>query len=377
MSFFVRIIRLIGLIMLISNTLAPVANAAAPVAVEAPKGTAVGQQTLTATVRILPPFVEQKNGEFTGYSIDLWNAIAAKQNWKTEFKVAPNVKGQLDDVAAGVADVGVGAISITAQRALTFEFSQPIMNSGLQILVRSDRAPPESTALQGILQLLFSPAILVWIGIALLLSIIPAHVIWFFERNHNDGIVKNPAYFPGIFQALLWGLSSITGSADSMPRQWIARIFAFIWAFASIVFVAFYTAQLTASLTVQQFKAEIAGPQDLPGKKVGTVQASTSASYLTAAGAKVAAFPTIAAAFDALVNKQVDAVVYDAPVLQYMAARQGAGEVTTVGPVFHTEDYGLAFRDGSLLRKKVDSTLLQLREDGTYDRLNDEYFGKK
>ena len=141
--------------------------------------------------------------------------------------------------------------------------------------------------------------------------------------------------------------------------------------------MAFYTAQLTASLTVEQFKSEISGPQDLPGKKVGTIQASTSAAYLADAGAKVTAFPTITAAYEALVDSRLDAVVYDAPVLQYIDAHDGAGRTRTVGPVFHTEDYGLAFHEGSDLRRNVDATLLLLREDGTYDRLNEQYFGKK
>jgi polar amino acid transport system substrate-binding protein len=369
----IRILRLIGLLVLFSTSFGAVTAASAQAVAPEP----AGQRTLTASVRVLPPFVEEKNGKFTGFSIDLWNAIAEKQNWKTEFKLAPNVKGQLADVESRAADVGVGAVSITAERTTRFDFSQPIMNSGLQILVRGERARPESTALTSILKLLFSPAMLVWIGIAILLSVIPAHVIWFFERDHDNGIIQDRAYFPGIFQAMYWGLSSIMGAAESVPRQIYARLFALLWTFASIVFVAFYTAQLTASLTVAQFKSEISGPEDLPGKKVGTVQASTSAAYLETTGAKVAAYPTIKAAYDALVEKKVDAVVYDAPVLQYMATREGAGEVRTIGPIFHTEDYGLVFHDGSPLRKKVDGTLLLLREDGTYDRLNEMYFGKK
>ena len=115
----------------------------------------------------------------------------------------------------------------------------------------------------------------------------------------------------------------------------------------------------------------------MPGKKVGTVQSSTSAAYLENTGAKVSAYPTIDAAYDALMAKKVDALVYDAPVLQYMANRKGAGDVIAIGPIFHTEDYGFAFHEDSELRKKVNATLLLLREDGSYDRLNEQYFGKK
>lgn len=370
----IQFMRFFGLLVLFTSALGGASLAATQPA--SPQQTS-GQKTITASVRILPPFVEETNGKFSGYSIDLWNAIAAEQGWKTVFKVAPNVKSLLEEVDAKDADVGVGAISITAERASRFDFSQPIMNSGMQILVRGERSAPESTALSSILKLLFSPAMLVWIGIAILLSFIPAHIVWFLERNHDDSILKHKTYIPGIFEALYWGLSSILGSAEAVPRQLFARLFSLLWTFAGIVFVAFYTAQLTASLTVAQFKSEISGPADLPGKKVGTVQASTSATYLEGIGAKVTTYPTVTAAYQDLVAKKVDAVVYDAPVLQYIAAREGAGQVRTVGPIFHTEDYGLVFHDGSPYRKKVDSTLLLLRENGTYDRLNEQYFGKK
>lgn len=51
-----------------------------------------------------------------------------------------------------------------------------------------------------------------------------------------------------------------------MPRYWASRIVAVLWMFTSAVFVALYTAQLTASLAVQQFHSEINRPSDLPGK---------------------------------------------------------------------------------------------------------------
>ena len=39
-----------------------------------------------------------------------------------------------------------------------------------------------------------------------------------------------------------------------MPRHWMARIVAVLWMFTAVVFVAFYTTQLTASLTAQQIR---------------------------------------------------------------------------------------------------------------------------
>ena len=46
-----------------------------------------------------------------------------------------------------------------------------------------------------------------------------------------------------------------------------------------------------------------------------------------------------------------------------------------MGSVFLKESYGSLFPDQSPLRKRVDTALLQLRENGTYDRLVTTWFG--
>jgi polar amino acid transport system substrate-binding protein len=328
-------------------------------------------------VRVLPPFVVQQDGHLGGFSVDLWNAIAAKNHWTTHFDVVPNVDAQLAAVAGKKDDVAVGAVSITADRDLRYDFSQPILAGGLQILTRTQKAGPEATAFESLMHLLFSPSVLVWLGIAAVLTIVPAHIVWFLERRHPEGMIGSKSYFPGIFQAFFWGLGTLATQADSMPRHWGSRVVAILWMFTSVVFVAFYTATLTASLTVQSFRSAINGPDDLPGKAVATVAGTTSADYLRDSGVKATAYPNIDAAVKALTGKTADAVVYDAPVLQYMANADGSGNIGVVGPVFHAGDYGYALTNGSPLRKDVDAALLSLRESGDYDTISARWFGKK
>jgi ABC-type amino acid transport substrate-binding protein len=68
-------------------------------------------------------------------------------------------------------------------------------------------------------------------------------------------------------------------------------------------------------------------------------------------------------------------VVFDAPVLRYHVANDGAGLMELAGPIFQTEDYGIAFPNGSELRKQADSALLSMREDGTYELIKQKWFG--
>jgi polar amino acid transport system substrate-binding protein len=144
--------------------------------------------------------------------------------------------------------------------------------------------------------------------------------------------------------------------------------------FASVVFIAFFTAAVTSSLTLQQLRGDINGPQDLPGKRVGSVKASTSVEYLRQHNVDVAEFAKVEEAYEALREGQLDAVVYDAPVLLHYVSREGAGKVHTVGPIFRKENYGIAFPSNSPYRKPVNEALLKLKENGTYDQLYKRWF---
>jgi polar amino acid transport system substrate-binding protein len=65
-----------------------------------------------------------------------------------------------------------------------------------------------------LLCLLFSKTILVWLGIALLFILIPAHVVWLLERRHQDGIMSSANYFPCILHALYWAASTLATPAE-------------------------------------------------------------------------------------------------------------------------------------------------------------------
>ncbi|MCP3383103.1 transporter substrate-binding domain-containing protein [Bradyrhizobium sp. CCGUVB4N] len=332
---------------------------------------------LRVATRIVPPMVVEKNGTLTGFSIELWNSIGRQLNRETEYVVLPDVRELLDAVGHGQADLAIAAISITSEREDRFDFSQPIMNSGLQILVRGTAVNVEANPLRELAQLFFSRTLLVWLGIALLLILVPAHLMFLVERTHHSGIIPTRNYFPGIFHAMFWAAGTLATQADQMPRHWMARIVAVLWMFTGVVFVAFYTAQLTASLTVQQIKGPINGPQDLVGKTVGTTRGSTATAYLNEVKAQMVEFEKVDDLYNALLNHEIDAVVFDAPALLYYTTHDGRGSARTVGEVFHKEDYGIVFPTGSPLRKQVNEALLGLRENDRYQRIYEEWFGKR
>lgn len=325
--------------------------------------------------RVLPPMVVDRGGVMSGFSIDLWNEISDRLKLRTVYNPAPDVGALLAEVRAGKAELGVAAISITSARETEFEFSQPILNAGLQIMVRGAGKDGDSNPLKDVLSLLFSWTSLAWLGIAALLVLVPAHVVWLLERGHPGGIIPMREYIPGIFYALYWAAGTLATQSEAAPKHWMARVIAILWMFTGVVFVALYTAQLAAQLTVQQISGGINGPDDLAGKRVATTRGSTAANAVRALGGQVLEVGQISEAYQALDRKTVEAVVFDSPVLLYYAANEGKGKVTTVGAPFRKEDYGIVFPKGNMLRPQVNVALLRMREDGTYQRIYDKWFG--
>ncbi len=330
---------------------------------------------LRVATRAIAPFVEDNNGSLTGFSIELWDAL------KTELRVPadkptvyPSVPELLNAVKTGKADLGIAAVSITSEREKMLDFSVPMFDSGLQILIRSKGG---GNAAGSLFSILFSSSMLQLLGVIVLLVLIPAHIVWFVERQHSEGIIPTKKYFPGIFHAAWWSASTLATQADSMPRHAFARFIAVIWMFTGVVFVAYFTAQITTSMTVQQLQGSIKGPDDLPGKLVATTTGSTSAAYLRDHGVRVQDVKSIPEAYEALQKGDVDAVVFDAPVLLYYAAHDGQGKTQVVGDIFRKEKYGIVFPDKSPLRKRVNTALLTLTENGTYQKLYDKWFGGK
>lgn len=331
---------------------------------------AANQTTLQVATRVIPPFVIQQGTELSGFSIDLWRNLATEMGVKSEFQIYPNVTQLLAAVAAKKADLGIAAVSITAEREEEFDFSYPIFTGGLQIMVRDPR-------LGGVrinpLTRIFTNTFLKLLGLALLMVIVVSHTVWLFERHHKGSMVSK-TYFPGIFEAAWWAATTLANQADQMPRGLVTRVLALLWMFTSILFVAYFTAAFTTELTVQQLQGDIKNIGDLSGRTVATTTGSTASEFLHQRNIKPLEFPTIDQVYESLLTRRVDAVVFDSGVLSYYATHDGKNKVQMVGDILQPENYGVVLPSGSSLRKEVNVALLKLKENGTYQTLYNQFF---
>lgn len=334
---------------------------------------ATTQAEIIVATRILPPFVIESEEGFTGFSAELWQELAKRSGIAFKWKKVENVKAILAAVDTNEAQLGIAAISVTAAREQQFDFSQPMFEAGLQILVPA--GGDSGFSLSQLWGYFTQGAMPYLMGILGLLILIPGHIMWWAERKHTQHSFSR-SYFPGIFQAMAWALSAAAGQQNGDPKSGLGRVMSVVAIFISLLFLTYWQAELTSSFTVQQLQGDISGPNDLPGKKVGTTTGSTSAAFLTTKQAKVQEFGAIADAFAALEAGKLDAVVFDAPVLLYYAANAGRGKVRVVGSMFKRENYGILFPRGSSLRKPINEALLKMREDGTYDSLYATWFSQ-
>ena len=119
--------------------------------------------------------------------------------------------------------------------------------------------------------------------------------------------------------------------------------------------------------------SDIASPDDLAGKKIGTQRGTTGYIYCSDdfGDDNVVAYDDGLTAVQALNNGQVDAVVIDnAPAQEFIAANPGLKILDTS---YAEEDYAIGMAKGSSLEDAVNAALEELKADGTLQSIVDKY----
>lgn len=333
---------------------------------------ATAQETLKVATVERKPFSFKTESNWVGFTVDLLEEVGLRRGWTFEFVEHQDFDGMLNAVRTLQADFAAANISITSQREAEMDFSQPIFDAGLIVL----------TPLGGganIFSVLFSRDLLLWVGGAILLLLGAGVLISRFETKPSA--VKDDDYDDGkigsVGEGIWWAVNVVTqaGFEIPSPKTRGGRLLAFALILTGLFAVSAFVAQITASLTVSELSSQVDSYNDLHGKRVGTTTASTSAQFLDQVRIDYESFPNLDAMFGALEAGELDAVVHDAPILGYYASHEGKGRFELAGRIFRPEKYGVAMIAGHRAKEEFNQTLLQIREDGTYDDLVIRWFG--
>ena len=353
------------------RTADPAAVWLAPTSDDGPNG-----GTLSVAARALPPFVIYENGAYSGFEAELIRLLAAHLGMKTEIYAVDTVAKQIDDINRGIADIGLGGTAVTSHREQDVDFSLPVLDSGLGILAGADSSRGIGERIAAFFRAIASSDLPWLLGVFAAAVLISAHLVWLLERRHNPDFAV--PYRRGIWDSFYWSVvtMSTVGYGDKVARGNRGRVLALVWiALGTLVFASF-TAAIASSLAVSELRSEISGPADLAGRRVATVAHSAGESYLPSIGIGPVVVDDVDEAYQLLAAEEVEAVVFDAPVLRYYASHLGGGDVVTVGPDFRRVQYALMIdEDNAQLRERLNLALLELMETGIYDRLHDGWFG--
>ena len=330
---------------------------------------AADEPKLVVGTRVFAPFViKQPDGTYTGISMELWKQVAQKLDLKYEIKEASNVE-LLEPETHGV-DVVV-SLPITARNGSNMDLTHAFYSTGCAIATRT-----ESTgALGGILTKLASSTFLEWFGVFVAALVAVGIVVWLLARRKKDSEFAGPPA-RGISHGVLWAFESVAGKADAIARGRGGRLLALVWTFVCILIVSIVTAEITTALTVSQLSAKVSGLDDLPKVKVGAVKDSVGKKYLDDRKLRSITYPDLPSAVAALERGELDAVVNEAPLLQYAVNHSTVGGLTVLPGTFQNHGYGFGLaRVHHDLLAPMNVAILKTAEGDDWAQMLTQYLG--
>ncbi|MFN2114284.1 MAG: transporter substrate-binding domain-containing protein [Anaerolineae bacterium] len=326
--------------------------------------------TIKVVTHEIEPFVMiDDDGQLRGFSVDVWDEVAAATGVTYEWQVADTVGEQLEAIAEGDADVAIAAISVTSDREKLVDFSHAYFRSGLRVLTVASSARIAGP----LLDVLLSRRLLLAYAFLLLLLAAVGLAAWLVERDRNNMFPR--AVGPGVWDGIWWAAATMTtvGYGDRTMTGRAGRVLGLVWMFVGMFVFANLAAVIASELTVARQTTAVAGVHDLADARVATVTGTTSSDFLDEEGIDYVGAATIDDAVAMLADGEVDAVVFDGPVLQYRLSLHKSSRLELVGETFSREGYAIAVAPGSPLRHEINVTLLELRENGSLDRLLEKW----
>ncbi|XP_014387239.1 PREDICTED: glutamate receptor ionotropic, NMDA 2C [Myotis brandtii] len=334
-----------------------------------------------------------------GFCIDILKKLAKVVKFSYDLYLVTNGKhgkrvrgvwnGMIGEVYYKRADMAIGSLTINEERSEIVDFSVPFVETGISVMVaRSNGTVSPSAFLEP-----YSPS--VWVMMFVMCLTVVALTVFMFEyfspvsynRNLTSGKKSGgPSFTIGKSVWLLWALVFNNSVPIENPRGTTSKIMVLVWAFFAVIFLASYTANLAAFMIQEQYIDTVSGlsdkkfqrPQDqYPPFRFGTVPNGSTERNIRSnyrdMHTHMVKFNqrSVEDALTSLKMGKLDAFIYDAAVLNYMAGKDEGCKLVTIGSgkVFATTGYGIAMQKESHWKRAIDLALLQFLGDGETQKL--------
>ena len=318
------------------------------------------------------PFsMKDADGTWTGVSVDLWEDIARYSSLKVSYIEVKTVPDMLEQLASGSLDVGVGALTMDAEREEVIDFSYAFLSSGVGVAVSTAPASIWS-AVADVWTLGFFKAVG---GLAVLLCIVGV-IIWLAERKSNEQFGGN-SIFAGIANGFWWSAVTMTtvGYGDKAPVTPIGRALGVIWMFAGVITISGFTAAIAASFTTSSLNSKITTIADLPKARIVTLAGSSSEAILKLRNLEYETVEDLPTGLNALVRGKAEALIYDEPLLRYVLQESSYSNIALLGQSLANSEYAFGLRPGMEQREDINRALLALLNKKKWKLTKNVYLG--
>uniref|UniRef100_A0A673YSE2 Glutamate receptor n=1 Tax=Salmo trutta TaxID=8032 RepID=A0A673YSE2_SALTR len=330
--------------------------------------------------------------KIVGFTYDLYLVT----NGKHGKKIDGVWNGMIGEVVGQRADMAIGSLTINEERSEVVDFSVPFVETGISVMVsRSNGTVSPSAFLEP-----YSPA--VWVMMFVMCLTVVAVTVFIFEffspvgynRSLSSGKKAGGSTFTiGKSVWLLWAIVFNNSVPVENPRGTTSKIMVLIWAFFAVIFLASYTANLAAFMIQEEYIDTVSGLSDkkfqhpteqYPPLKFGTVPNGSTEKNIRSNYPGMHHYMVkynqrgVEDAINNLKTGSLDAFIYDAAVLNYMARKDEGCKVMTIGSgkVFATTGYGIALHKNSRWKRPLDLALLQLVGDDEIEMLERLWLSK-
>ena len=334
----------------------------------------VGQaskDTLVVAYAPAAPFIIQEDGLLEGINVWLWRQVANDLELEYELKQM-NFPDMLDALKRGDVDVSINPLTITGHRSKDMEFTHSFFAS------HSSVAVAQESSFQKLRQFIASFFKLNFLKGFLLLFIILLFfgtLAWFFERRGNPEFRKD---HKGVWDGLWWSAVTLTtvGYGDKSPRTRGGKIAAMGLMLSGLLFVSGLTASIASSLTVDQLANSNDSFNAFKERKVGTIKGSEARDFLKVHFFKdVEEFEGVVPGLKALKNHQLDAFIYDEPILQYRIKKDTDLKQLELLPLkFDVQFYAFGIKkDAVALEQAISQRILEIAETQEWEIILSEF----
>lgn len=330
------------------------------------------QDTLRVGYYKTAPFIYEQNGQLQGVSVWLWEKILAEYPVPHELVEVP-LNGLVESMAQGAIDLSIVPLTITKERSELIDFSPPYYVANSSVLI------PTVGSTQKVLLFLgsfFNLGFVKAIGALLIIISAFGFLLWLFEKRKN--IDEFGSGVQGIWDGIWWSAVTMTtvGYGDKSPRTAGGKVVALVWMFVAIMIISGFMAAITSSLTVSQLGWTFDHISDIKEKKLGTIGKSATETWLSDNFFNnVRSYQNTREAIKGLSAKEIDAIAYDNPPLQYYVRSEENTPYEVLPISYNQQMYALGFSESlnPKVVERISNELLKVTESRDWSVILSEY----